>query len=210
MMWRLILVVLMGLSNFLVAEETDLKKILSEKNITIIVMRHGEAMHNLDQLMTSSLSPGISLTKSGIEQIESTAQSLKGIRIDHVFVSPVYRTLQTAQLLCQSLGISPTNIEVEPLLKEQYFGVCEGKTLQEYRQIFSKSEDVFLGSAEGGESGVSLHERTMLCIESIAKRFNNQTILLITHGYNSCHINYCLTGSYASSLKPASTITYSP
>src|SRR5581483_2168584 len=66
---------------------------MKAKNIRLIAIRHGEATHNLKHLMCSSRSPGVYLTKKGVDQIENAAQKLKDCKIKTIYVSSVYRTL---------------------------------------------------------------------------------------------------------------------
>src|SRR5262245_5930096 len=79
------------------------QELAKKQNIRLIVIRHGEAIHNLTSSMASSRSPGIYLTEKGIDQVKRAALSLKNEEIDHVYVSPLFRTLQTAQHLTTEL-----------------------------------------------------------------------------------------------------------
>src|ERR1700733_13930516 len=120
-----------------VDEESQLVDLLQEQNLRLIVLRHGEATHNLKRLVIFSKSPGIHLTEKGIDQVKAAATSLKNETIDHVLVSPVYRTLQTAQFLTDELEIAHNHIEIDERLREQFFGEYEGRTYQEYTGYFT-------------------------------------------------------------------------
>lgn len=179
------------------SQEPNILELLTQSNLRIIVMRHGEALHNLKHLMTSTKSPGIYLTEKGIDQVQNSAIQLFQERVDCIYVSPVYRTMQTAQIVGQILQIPYRKILVEEDLREQYFGTFEDHTYHEYEAYFSESGDEFIYAVPGGESGAELFFRTNEFLSRIAKNHQNETILLVTHGYNCCQISKCLTGSYA-------------
>lgn len=174
----------------------DLITLMEQQNLRLIVIRHGEATHNLKRLVISSRSPGIYLTEKGIEQVKAAGQRLKNQQIDHVFVSPVYRTLQTAQLLVQELDITHDKIEIDERLREQFFGTYEGKTFQEYSSYFSQEGSHFYGAVPQGEAGEAVAKRTQDFLHAIAKEHANKTLLIVTHAFNCVHIGKCLTGKF--------------
>lgn len=176
--------------------DQKLVNLLSTKKIRLVVMRHGEAVHNLARLMTSTKSPGIYLTAKGIDQVQGSANKLLTAKIDHIYVSPVYRTLQTAQIVGTSLQIPYQKIQVDERLREQFFGSFEDRTYEEYEAYFPSIENVYVHAVPEGESGIELFSRTHNFLHHIIRKHNNETLLLITHAYNCCQISYCLTGSY--------------
>jgi phosphohistidine phosphatase len=64
------------------------------------------------------------LTDRGVRQAESAGRALArlGVQIDTCLTSPKLRALQTAQLACEPLGLTPT---VEPALGGEPFDVPE-------------------------------------------------------------------------------------
>ena len=177
-------------------EEASIASLLKTHQIRLIVMRHGEAVHNLKHLMVSSKSPGIYLTEKGMAQVEDSAKNLHGERIDCIYVSPVYRTLQTAQLTAMELKIPYDRIFIDERLREQYFGSFEGSTSEEYIAHFSKREDVLVYAVPLGESGAEVLLRTEDFLRNIVSKHYNETILIVTHGFNCGHISKCIKGAY--------------
>lgn len=177
-------------------QEQQLIDLLYQNKVRLITMRHGEALHNLGHLMTSIKSPGIYLTDKGISQVQQSAQNLSKEQIDRMYVSPVYRTMQTAQIVGNQLNLPYQKMVVEERLREQFFGIFEDRTYEEYDAYFSSPEEVFIYAAPGGEAGSELFARTRDLLLKIAVSHPNETVLLVTHAYNCCQISKCLTGSY--------------
>ncbi|MFA6916725.1 MAG: histidine phosphatase family protein [Parachlamydiales bacterium] len=175
----------------------ELVQELITKQIRIIAIRHGEALHNLGSLMNSSRSPGIHLTERGIQQVRNAAEKLRHEQIHYVYASPVYRTMQTAHYLTTSLGVPHLKVAVAEDLREQHFGIFEGRSYYEYVDFFDDPEDVYTKAAPEGESGEELYIRTKEFLRKVASAHEKETVVLVTHAFNCHHINYCLTGSDA-------------
>lgn len=177
-------------------KDEELIQMLQTRNLRLIVMRHGEAIHNLGHLMCSVKSPGVHLTKRGIRQVQRSAHYLLKEHIDCIYASPVYRTLQTAQLVGMQLKLPYQKMFVEERLREQFYGDFEDRTYEEYEAYFFNFEDVYVEAVPNGESGLELFSRTRDLLWSIVTRHQDETILLVTHAYNCCQISKCLTGTY--------------
>jgi broad specificity phosphatase PhoE len=188
--------------------EKEVVDLLCQNQVCLIVMRHGEALHNLSHLMVSTRSPGIYLTEKGVKQVENTANRLSKEQVGMIYVSPVYRTLQTAQIVGKALHLPYQKIAIEKDLREQFFGEFEGLTYREYVAYFSSPEDVFVGAVPGGESGQELFNRTRRMLLKIAQKHSHETVLLVTHAFNCCQISKCLTGSYWDSPEQAEYKVY--
>lgn len=177
-------------------QDQELVNKFNQQNIRLIVIRHGEAVHNLKDLMSSTRSPGVYLTEKGIGQVQHSATQLLAEKIEKIYASPVFRTLQTAQIVGKTLSIPYENMLVEERLREQFFGDFEGRTYHEYIAYFSSPEDVFIKAAPGGESGSESFARTQDFLWEIATNHQDETILLVTHAFNCSLISKCLTGSH--------------
>lgn len=176
-------------------QDFELVKAKQESRTRIIALRHGQGVHNVSGIMTSSLSPGIHLTKTGTSQVKQTASELQGENIDYVYVSPLYRTLQTAEILTNYLNIPYGKIIVDGRLREQNFGDYEGKTWKEYESIFPPLEGLD-ETPPNGESGRAVFIRAKEFLAEIFHKHPNQTIMLVTHGYFCICLNIALQGIY--------------
>jgi glucosyl-3-phosphoglycerate phosphatase len=169
---------------------------LQQNNIRLLVIRHGEAIHNLERLAISTLAPGIFLTEKGKQQVTDAALKLCNEKIDYMYISPVYRTLQTAEILGSELHIPHQKMIVDARLREQFFGSFENHKYLEYIAQFPNPNDVYIQGATDGESGTELFTRTHCFISDIASLYKDATVLIVTHAHNCCQINKCLTDSF--------------
>lgn len=174
----------------------DLINVIKNNEIRIIVIRHGEALHNVTDVLTSSTSPGIYLTKRGVEQVQNSANKLALEKINKIYVSPVFRTLQTAQLIGIACNIPHTKIAVEDRLREQFFGEFENRSYEEYVAYFSNPENALNGVVPGGEPSSKVFNRTHELLWQIAADHSQETVLLVTHSFNCSLISQCLEESY--------------
>ena len=60
------------------------------------------------------------------------------------------------------------------------------------------------GNAPGGEPGQCVFQRSREFLWRIANK-SEKTILVVTHAFNLCHINMCLTGEFGALLQLANT-----
>ncbi|MCP4327013.1 MAG: histidine phosphatase family protein [Alphaproteobacteria bacterium] len=90
----------------------------------MILVRHGESEFNVVFSQTR-IDPGIpdpKLTPTGHRQARNAAAALAGYGITRVISSPYTRTLQTAVIIAEALGVA---LEIEPLVRERGFFVCD-------------------------------------------------------------------------------------
>lgn len=185
---------LFATSLFSIGKDKDLIELLNQNQVTIIMMRHGEGMHNLKNLMYSNRSPGIYLTPRGVAQVHDASAQLAGHNVDLIYVSPVFRTMQTAHIVGMQLKIAPENMIVHDDLREQHFGIFENKTYDEYSSHFATGMDMFAGPVPEGEHGEDVSLRTKELLKEIASKHSGKTVLLVTHAFNCCHVSMLLTG----------------
>jgi len=69
-----------------------------------IFMRHGEADNNVNRILVGRHIES-HLTEIGRQQVRDTANYLKEIVIDKVFVSPVIRARETAEIVCDVINL---------------------------------------------------------------------------------------------------------
>ncbi len=90
----------------------------------MILLRHGESHFNV-VFSKTRVDPGIvdpGLTDEGIRQAEAAAAALAGRGLRRIMTSPYTRTLHTAEIAAEVLGLP---VEVEPLVRERCFFVCD-------------------------------------------------------------------------------------
>lgn len=107
------------------------------KNLTLI--RHA-ATHSQEVFESDR---DRNLTQIGHQQVENIAKQLKEKKCfpDYLVCSPAKRAMQTAQLLCEKLGLNPTLIKLNPAL---YSGDM-GALLQSFFSLNSTQQAFIVG-----------------------------------------------------------------
>src|SRR5437660_1317942 len=100
---------------------------LSKQMATIYVVRHGQAVHNVDKIVVGVTDTP--LTPSGEEQARVQAEKLTHVKFDAVFSSDLLRAKRTAEIIVidRQLAINTTH-----LLRERNFGQWEGRTEEDF------------------------------------------------------------------------------
>jgi broad specificity phosphatase PhoE len=99
-------------------------------------MRHGQAESNVNRILAGRHMES-HLTEYGRQQVvDSAKQLMKNIAIEKVYASPVTRTVETAQIVCQVLG---TDYVIDERLYETEMGRLVGMN---YEEVTTKYGDV--------------------------------------------------------------------
>ena len=104
----------------------------------IYLVRHGETVFNMKGRYQGQLdSP---LTEYGVEQVSDVAHMLRVTVHDmsrmKVISSPLGRTLQTAQIICNTLGYDFSKVDIDDRLTEVSLGSWDGLTISEIEEQF--------------------------------------------------------------------------
>src|SRR3989338_4368538 len=116
-------------------------------------MRHGEAIDNAKHIYDPKGDPNNHLTDKGREEATLSASGIKAENIDLIFSSPFLRTRETAEVVREVLGLSPSNVILDDRLHE----------INEPDQKF-------------------VFERIGDFIFEIEKKYSEKNILIISHG----------------------------
>ncbi len=90
----------------------------------MILIRHGQSHFNV-VFSKTRVDPGIvdpGLTEEGERQAAAAAQALLDHDVKRILASPYSRTLHTAEIIAERLGLPVT---IEPLVRERCFFVCD-------------------------------------------------------------------------------------
>ncbi len=143
----------------------------------IYVVRHGQTDYNVKNIFQGQID--IPLNATGIQQAKETANKFKNIPIDAILVSPLKRTLQTAQYISEVTGVELT---IANQLIERNFGDMEGKQnrpdwniqmMLDYNKNYSK---------ENIEPIQTVFKRIYNFLDEITKKYKGKKIVLVTHG----------------------------
>ena len=149
----------------------------------VILMRHGQADNNVNRILVGRHIES-HLTEFGKNQVLDTAKYLKEISIDKVLVSPVVRTVETAEIVCEYLGMS---YQIDERLYEIELGKLVGMN---YEEIILKYGNLFLQfytendaalTHYGVESFASIKQRIKNILDEITERYTDKNVLMISH-----------------------------
>ncbi len=137
-------------------------------------VRHGRTDANA-QGLTCGGDWDIPLNAEGVEQAKLASLSFNSLNppIDCLFVSPMLRARQTAELLNSSLKVS---VEVNEDLREWRVGEWEGKPWGDVPNPFNTTEE-----PPGGETRESFERRLERAVNSILTS-SKGVPLLVSHG----------------------------
>lgn len=159
------------------------------------IVRHGETEWNVQHLMQGHRdSP---LTPVGISQVKELAIELDSVQLDLVYSSDLGRAKHTAKLLVQKKRL---RVRTSKLLRESSFGKHEGKTFQEYFDLYEKAltlekqvDDKTLYNFKADsdvESPREIMDRFIRLLKQITRNNPGKTVLLVSHGGLMRHLLY--------------------
>jgi probable phosphoglycerate mutase len=147
-------------------------------------MRHGQAESNVSRILAGRHMKS-HLTEHGRQQVvDSAKQLMKNIAIEKVYVSPVTRTVETAQIVRQILG---TGYVIDERLYETEMGRLVGMNYEEattkYGDVlnrFYSDYDPILESF-GVEAFASVKHRITSLLDDLSQKHEDSNVLMITH-----------------------------
>jgi len=182
------------------------------ENRKVWVVRHGFRMDFLDKewVKTADRPYDPPLHPLGMEQAEETAERLKAEKIDWIFTSPFYRTLQTAEIIGKALNkevrveaglsewLTARDFKYKPVLHDLSELDSEMTRLQgDYRSFstpgFPEEED-------------ALDERTGRSVQTIIDSCEGN-ILFISHASPIGSIYKAMTGKNREAYQPMASVT---
>lgn len=145
----------------------------------IYCIRHGETPSNITGIVAGRSNE--SLTEKGIEQAEELNQKIGTKHFDAVFVSPMRRTMQTAEII-----IPEANFTIDQRIAERDLGKLKDYTIDELWQMPDWNSLVKLKTDEEAETFASGLLRVRDFLSDLKKKFpDDAEILLITHSFVS-------------------------
>jgi isoleucyl-tRNA synthetase len=161
---------------------SELKSKIKSSN-TWYVMRHGESEHNVNKILNQDNTFPSPLTEKGRKEVEETALKIKKLGITKVFVSPLMRTQQTAEIIKNKLGLDESIFVTDERLKEGQSGELNNSPKSEYKKLFTCNLDKFTISPKGGETLKDMRKRVGDFIYEKDEELKNEKILIISHEY---------------------------
>ena len=159
-----------------------MKDVDSLKN-TYYVMRHGQSLGNVQEVIVSAPENGIAgygLTPVGKQQ--ATRSLTKYSILDQqtiIYSSDFLRARQTA-LIAEAILQPLDKVCFTKQLRERFFGDWELRSSDHYETVWAQDRDSIL--TNNVESVTDVLKRGLACLLEIEARFKDQNILLVSHG----------------------------
>ena len=155
----------------------------------ITAVRHGETAWNAESRLQGHLD--IDLNDLGRWQAQRVGLALADSGISTIYCSDLCRAHNTAlaisRAISQHSGIAPSDLRLEPGLRERSFGSFEGLTYEQVSTLHPedalrwKQRDPHW-APPGGESPTALHQRIAATLHAIAAQHPGEHIALVSHG----------------------------
>jgi broad specificity phosphatase PhoE len=150
---------------------------------TILLVRHGESTDNVERRL-GSLGPGAPLTDRGRAQAGALALRLATREVAAVYVSPLLRARQTADILAATLG---RGISTRDELREIGLGLTDGSTAESDiarvgAQYLRWLSGHLTEGLDGDESGEDIVARMSTTLGALASAHPGGTVVAVSHG----------------------------
>lgn len=161
--------------------------------MNLILLRHGEATDNVKELISDKEIYWSVLTEKGKEAVIESINYLP-ININKVYVSPLPRTIQTANYVYEKYP----NVEfiIDDRIREIKYGkYTHKKNNEELDEVRNKQikGDYFIRFGGYGENKYDIELRLSEFLIDIYKNHkDDETILIVTHGSISSYIKRIL------------------
>lgn len=150
-------------------------------------LRHGFGVNNekgiICSLIENGTLPEYGLLPEGMKQIATTAEALSDIvNIGKaiIFTSPFTRTLQSALITKQVLGLPHYSLFINNNLVERKFEALELDSAVLYESVWNADKNGEM--SEGVESCIEVSIRISEFLEMCEERFTGKDIIVVTHG----------------------------
>jgi len=154
--------------------------------LKIFVARHGQNVDNAHGILNGRRD--LPLTDVGRGQALDMAQAMldAGMHFDAVYSSPLERAYETAQTVCDTLGMQHGPIIIEDLI-EREFGVMTGKPQSDIVKmcapdIIETDTVTYFLQPEGAETFPELMKRAERALKTVRDMQPDGTALLVCHG----------------------------
>lgn len=151
--------------------------------MNIIFLRHGEAIDNVNELISDKEIYWSTLTKKGISTVKESIKLLPH-SVDKIYVSPLPRTIETAHYVSESYPKS--EVIIDNRIREIYHGKYTHKKNNEdldNTRIKQINGDYFVRLGEYGENNYDIENRLNLFLTDVYQNnFKDNTIIVVSHG----------------------------
>lgn len=173
----------------------ELKTYMKRSGNAYFVMRHGEAKSNAESIVSSKADNPHHLTEKGKQEVRAAAEELLDKNIELIITSPFVRTQETARMLAEALSLSQKQIITDERIREVNAGTFNMRPVDEYRAHFVSLEEKLTKRPPEGENILDVRARIGEFIYDIEQKYQNKTILIVTHEYPVWMLEAVLKGA---------------
>ncbi len=156
--------------------------------MNLYVMRHGITVYNEKGITQGRINNRLS--RQGVIFTEKVAKELKGIPFDVIIVSPLMRTMQTANIINKEHKVKVIKdinlIEID----QGIFTRRKKSSLSEEEQLIKRKRSKNVGM----ELYEECFNRTKNFVEEIKEKYNYKNILIVTHNIIATFIEDIING----------------
>jgi broad specificity phosphatase PhoE len=149
------------------------------------LVRHGETAWNAEERIQGQTD--IPLHETGRREAALTGKRLADVRFAAVYSSDLGRTKETAKIILDAQSTTPPQVETHATLREVAYGIFEGKTWAEIRDLDASMgdrqhvRDLDFAPPEG-ETFRQVLARTASFADLLRERHANDDVLVVGHG----------------------------
>lgn len=142
----------------------------------LIFLRHGQTNYNVKTLCNSQPNPKVRLTSLGKEQARQAAEILKNEPIEAIFISTLYRTQQTAEIVNRFHKVKMTK---DKRLNDRATGF-DNQPVSLFYEWRSQQKNPWTSTPKGGESYEDMKKRFLAFLKDL-KKYDYHTVLIVSH-----------------------------
>jgi broad specificity phosphatase PhoE len=150
-----------------------------QTKLRIIFVRHGESLHNKNNVLQGRLDTPLS--EAGIAQARAVARRLSKEKINAIYSSPLKRARSTAEEIARRHpGLK---LRISPEIVEQDFGTLEGSTMQVwYNYVVPGGKPHMHRKFPRGEGWYDVRRRVIPFLDTLLKTGSGKTFVIVAHG----------------------------
>ncbi len=143
----------------------------------LIFLRHGQTNYNLKDLCNGKPSSKVRLTSLGKAQANQVALLLKKEPIEAIFISKLYRSAQTAQIVNRYHKVP---VYSDKRLNDRSMGIFEDKPATLFYEWRDKHKNRWTCRPKGGESYEEMKKRFAAFLKDLSKK-DFKEVLIVSH-----------------------------
>ncbi|MFZ3073764.1 MAG: class I tRNA ligase family protein [Minisyncoccales bacterium] len=156
------------------------------------IFRHGHSARQVKKISSSWPEPEpLPLTEQGRKKVGANAKKLAKGKIDLIISSDLLRAKETAQIISQATG---AKIVYDKRLRELNVGALNGQDPKLFWDFINAESDRLNAKPRRGESLVALRRRVYEFIFDVDKKYENKTIVFVSHEMPLTILEWTLEG----------------